>query len=415
MLPPAQPDTLDYPNALVMTYKNQYHNPLKCPDCPEYRLSHIAKCRVERDGKMLGIPLPMFVCPSCGNKEPQIKREKFDAIVDGHLADMKEGDICTVSLMGEGKRFASFEPLAMKYDATDYYTIPGLSREWDDGYLTPVFFDKDVLLWYNNHPEYRVVLHSFSSGTIVKGDEPLLRDGFGINRSGKIFMWLGDLDEDFGSEEMLPHLRRFQASNIVSDHDVASKFYLSQIPSSPEEAFYESDNERKLFRAVDKLSETYRGRFRRPLIKVDVQALGDLYRPPIMELREQVFSAYLSLTKAIVEGVDKEALKSELEKSGAEAKTYKDLGSNKLLQFFLEHALHSKSADKLMGPLFVLYDLRLLHGHLSEGSFDGKYQSCKERLGLPAEASDLDVHKALVTALIVSVEAIANLLSPVTA
>ena len=133
-----------------MTYKNRYHNPLKCPDCPEYRLVDIMGVRVERDGKMLGVRVPQFKCPSCGNREPLMSREAFDSIVEPHLAEMKAGDMCTLSLRGDGKRFEQYDHLGMKYDAIDYYTIPGLSREWDDGFLVPVFFDKDVLLWYKS-------------------------------------------------------------------------------------------------------------------------------------------------------------------------------------------------------------------------------------------------------------------------
>lgn len=350
-----------------MTYKNENHNPLKCPDCPEYRLLDIGKVGVERDGKMLGIPLPRFLCPNCGNSEPLMKRVAFDAMVERELSSMAPGDLRELRLAHAEKKFEHYNHLGLKYDAMDYYTIPGLGG--DDGFLVPVFFGKDVLIWYNGHQDYRVVLNSFSSGTIYKVDKRLLSHGFGINRSGNIFMWLGDLHNDLGSEEMQPHLKRFQASNIDSDHDVVSKFYLSQIPSTPEEAFYESDNEHKLFGAVDQLSEAYRGRFGKPLIKVDIEALSALYRPPIMELREQVFGAYLSLTKAIIESIDKDTLKAEIGKSGIEAETFKDLGSNKLLQLFLGSTLNVENAVELMGPLFVLYDLRLLHGHLSEKLF----------------------------------------------
>ena len=71
--------------------------------------------------------------------------------------------------------------------------------------------------------------------------------GFGINRYGKLFKWLGDLDRDFKEENMKPHLKRFQASNVPSDHEIVSKFYLSQNPFSPSDAFQSSDNETRLF------------------------------------------------------------------------------------------------------------------------------------------------------------------------
>lgn len=54
-------------------------------------------------------------------------------------------------------------------------------------------------------------------------------------------------------------------------------------------------------------------------------------------------------------------------------------------------------------------------GIFPRSSFDEKYRSCKQRLGLAPDASDLDVHKTLVTALIASIESMVNLVAPITA
>lgn len=94
--------------------------------------------------------------------------------------------------------------------------------------------------------------------------------GFGINRNGKLFKWLGDLNEDFENESMMPHLKRFQASNIPSDHEVFSKFYLSQNPFSPSDAFQDSDNESRLFYLKNQFSSEIKAKFGLEITKVEI-------------------------------------------------------------------------------------------------------------------------------------------------
>ena len=86
--------------------------------------------------------------------------------------------------------------------------------------------------------------------------------------------------------------------------------------------------------------------------------------------------------------------KQDLQKDG------KKLGSLKLFTLFISHGLKKENADEMVAPLYVLNDLRQLHGHLSDTSFEKRYNSCKERLEIPLASTDLDVFKSLVTRLI---------------
>ncbi|MGY6396173.1 hypothetical protein, partial [Vibrio parahaemolyticus] len=79
-------------------------------------------------------------------------------------------------------------------------------------------------------------------------------------------------------------------SNVPSDHEVFSKFYLSQNPYSPNDAFQNSDNETRLFYLKNQFNSEIRDKFGIDLTKVDVTKLSEYYKPPIMEEREQVFS-----------------------------------------------------------------------------------------------------------------------------
>ena len=385
-------------------------HPLKCPVCKDYCYIDFAGTRFTEGGKAFGIKIPIYQCKKCGHFKSIIPKESFDRLKADVMPTLKEDEFISIKLesifpvLNPRKKFKQFSHLGFKYDLRDYYLIPLLYREWNDGYLTPVFFDKDLLLYYNSHPDYSVKLFSFSSGNIYHKGKPMFQWGFGINRNEKIFKWLGDLDKDFDSPKMKPHLHRFQASNIKSDHDIVSTFYFSQNPYSSSDMFQDSDNERKLFTLKNRLDGKALADYGITLAKIDIQNLHDYYKHPILEERGQIFEAYLSLTKFLIENLQTTEIikalnatglkKADLEKNGSK------LGSLKLFGLFIKHVLKRDDSDKMMTPLFVLYDLRLLHGHIAGKSFDERYCSCKSRLGVPNETTDLDFFKVVVSRLI---------------
>lgn len=387
-------------------------HPLKCPACGEYRYIEYENIRFENPErtKGFGVIMPFFVCKPSGQKESVLPIERFFQFRDEFLPSVEEGEFFDLPLkyifskFDPEKRFTQFDHLEFQYDPRDYYIIPGLIRAEDDGYLTPVFFDKDLLLYYNGHPDYSVIFTSFSSCNIYYKGERMFDWGFGINRNGKLFKWLGDLDKDFEDESMRPHLKRFQASNIPSDHDILSNFYLSQNPHSPSDAFQSSDNETRLFSLKNKFANEVRQKFGVELTKVEIDQLSEYYKPPIMEEKEQVFSSYLSLNKYLVENLQEQSLREVLLKHGSTEqdlqKNGKKLGSLKLFTLFIQNVLRKENAEELVSPLFVLNDLRQLHGHLSDTSSEKRYCFCKERLGLSSDSTDLDVFKTLITKLI---------------
>lgn len=57
------------------------------------------------------------------------------------------------------------------YDSDDYKYIPGLKRPWDEGFLTPVFFNREVLLKYDSSPIYRLSFASTTYGEIRRSDD----------------------------------------------------------------------------------------------------------------------------------------------------------------------------------------------------------------------------------------------------
>lgn len=370
-------------------------NPLKCPDCSDFRALIIKFVRFEKNNRGVDYNVPFFECPNCGNSEPIDTLQKWQIMAEKDRQNLQSGEYVSIVFDYENKKFERYDHLELKYDSIDYYLIPGLENPWDDGYLTPVFFDKDLLLYYNNHNEYSVRLSSFSSGNIYFRNEPLFNWGFGINRSGKIFKWLGDLDADFSHENMKLHLKRFQASNIESDHDVYSKFYLSQIPYSVEDAFQGSDNEYQIFKLKNAFDKVFKDEFSLEFSKLDIGSLSEYYKQPMIEERHQIFNAYGNLDKYLVENIRKNELKQVILRSGVSENELKDLGSLKLFEKFMEHVLKIQNFKIVISPLYVLNDLRQLQSHLAIDSFDKKYNSCKERLKLDSSASDFAVYYEL--------------------
>lgn len=384
-------------------------NPLRCPQCGAYRFIRHRLILFGKEPRAYTMRMPVYECEACDIKyEPFIpftspRIVKFrDYILNGITEDGPTVEIPFKYLFAEAdvtSPFSYYDHLGFDYDPLDYWFIPGLRRDGDDGYLTPVFFDRGVLLYYNNHPDYSVKLTSFSSGNIYLKGERMFSWGFGMNRTGLLFMWLGDLDKDF-DEQNERDRKRFLASNVASNHDIVSKFYFSQIPFTIKDAFQESDNESKVFSLKNQFDERIKKDFQFDIAKIDIDRLAEYYRPPILEDREQVFNAYLSLTKYLIESLRDDDMKKLLIERGILEKDLKGLGSLKLLERFISVVLQIPDERSLITPLYVLYDLRLLQGHLVIESFNSKYDSCKQRLNADNKISDLGFFKVVVESLI---------------
>ena len=364
-------------------------NHLKCPNCGEYRYLVIKGVRFEAPvARILGLKIPFFECELCGESEPIQSREDILNITNQILEnEMNDHEIRELSSRFENKKFEAFDDLDFTYDSLDYYAIPGLSRPWDDGYLTPVFFNKDLLLYYNNHDDYKVVLYSFSTVDIFTQDgEELIPHGFGINRNGILFAWLGDLHKALSQEKHKAHLYRFRASNVESDHDVVSDFYFQQI----EAEFTESDNEYQIFALKQEFEEKIFRLFKFRLSELNFDDLSIEYKHPILNEKNQIFNAYVQLNKVLIESIQTKRLKDALIKTGVAADDIKNLGGLKLLEAFLKQVLAIEDASELVCPLFVLYDLRILGSHLKNSTFNENYNSCKKRLNCDSTIKHID-------------------------
>jgi hypothetical protein len=110
-----------------------------------------------------------------------------------------------------------------KYSPAEHFFIPDLIRDIpSDGYLTPVYFNKNVLVRYEHVDGYRVSSKTDSFGVIHIGENFTI--AYGINTSGSIIMWLGDIVK-LDRKEIL----YLYSENVEPQYNLHSDFYDNQI------------------------------------------------------------------------------------------------------------------------------------------------------------------------------------------
>ena len=341
--------------------------------------------------------LPTLKCPKCGfSYLPD--RSRFALIELHKRATERKSDYVTVQRRKTERNYG-FTHVPFQYDSDDYCYIPGLWREFDEGFLTPVFFNKEVLLKYDVHPSYRVAFASSTYGSIRQGDD--FDIPFGINRHGRLVMWLGDIAR-------LPESEQFylRSENVQSDHSIGSEFYDGQIECK----FTDRTPEDQLFEQRSRLLEACFARFGQKVahLEKEVLDLAISIRRPVVDTSAERRNVADSLNKVYLESFDNKALEKILSALGLDASK---LGSLKRLQKLAEAAAPEEDVAETMSPLYVLYDLRVAYSHL--GSHEGqeeKLRFVKQRLKLSDESDLFEIYDALLPALRAAFEKLADLL-----
>jgi hypothetical protein len=261
-----------------------------------------------------------------------------------------------------------------KYDPIDYIFIPGLRRSYNEGYLTPVFFSKDVLSRYYNHPNYLVTFGSDTYGSIRMPGRIV---SFGVNRNEKIIMWLGEVIDLPKSEK-----KYLLAHNEKSDHDIGSEFYEGQI----EAKFTDFTKEQKIIEISNKLSHVIFKKWQIKLLVLSNESISILrkIKQPIFYNREEIGKNLEALNKLLIERINSNDIKNDLvDTFQIDKDTLKGKGSLKIFQLWLEKRCNSESISKIVTPLFVLYDFRQIVDHVhSDKNKKRIMNSCLRRLSL---------------------------------
>lgn len=392
---------------------------LDCEKCTgKLRLIHANKIMTLANKKKIGFAnTPLLVCSSCKKRyipymtkdiingvvqiidECSVEDEKPESVdiiekeeyeEEGKENEVNEWydfnrikqEVCNEKYIAEKVKFI--------YDKDDYYFIPGLTRPWRIGFLTPVFFNIEVLLKYLHHPVYDLDICADTFGQIYKENEHYI--SFGINENNRVLMWLGDIIGLDINEQF--YLR---SENIPSDHSIGSEFYEAQI----EVTWAEISAEGKLLKERIKFNEKVRNKFNLSIAQLDTETLRVAKNicKLLVNTNEAFKDLMIPLNELFVEAINNKDITKYLKENYPEIKEdIKEKKGIKLLQYWLEKNTVNIDINTEIAPLFVLYDLRLLSAHLyPDESREELLSSCCTRLGLSSiERNYIDISNKLI-------------------
>jgi hypothetical protein len=329
--------------------------------------------------------LPVLRCEAC-QKDHLPDGSRF-AIAEQHkIATEKGVAVIRVSRRKMEKDFG-FTKVPFLYEADDYYYIPGLYRAFDIGFLTPVFFNRKALLKYDADPAYQVRFASTTYGTIDTEDSLI---AFGINKHGKLVMWLGDIAKLPESEQY--YLR---SENVPSDHSIGSEFYEGQIDC----VYTPPSLENTLFALRSAFLEACAEKFGLKIAHLDTEVydLALAFIGPVIDTDRTRTHVADTLNKIYLESLDNGALGAIMAKTGSDSK---NLGSLKRLQAVLTSIATDKEIASALSPFYVLYDLRVAYSHLTPvATAAAKLKFVTERLRIQEGAGLMAIYAALMAAM----------------
>ncbi len=381
-------DAIEYRDLYPTEVQRMY-----CSECSAYLNLTYSDFRKIVSGLSIVVrSLPTLACPKC-SRTFLPDRSRFAVIRLFEEARNRGTSEVQVTRKKITETF-DFTNVPFIYDPDDYYYIPGLVREWDPGYLTPVFFNRRVLIKFDHADEYELRFASRTYGSICTESNTI---SFGINPNNKVVLWLGDIAQLPESEQY--YLR---SENVESDHCLGSEFYDGQIECK----FTDPTAEDCVVAARSQFLEAAARYFGAPISHLDeetLDAIRDFYPPTAFTEREQQRLSTL-VNHVCVESLDARALKGLLSARGIDANQLRSL---KRLEKLLDHEFPDAGVSSALAPLFVTYDLRVAHAHLtSKERSEALMASARDRLGLKPDAAFNAVYERLLSQLASAFEAL---------
>lgn len=266
-----------------------------------------------------------------------------------------------------------------------------------DGYLTPVYFNKQVLIRYLYDSRFYCDFASETYGTIGNDDFSI---SFGINKNGSVIMWIGDIMHNIPQKEQFYLL----VENIDPEGDANSEFYEAQINAE----FTEPPLEIKTLNAVEKLNSAFESKFSCFLYKErSIEERIDearRYKRILMNDTDDFKRFITELNEIINESTNNAALRTLLRSKGVDFE--KGSKGNKLLEKVYTSVLSDN--NNLIAPFFFLYDLRLWAAHTGK---DDVLDDVTNNLGLSKDSEFKEVLDALLTSILQSSEKLVELIN----
>jgi len=221
-----------------------------------------------------------------------------------------------------------------------------------DEFLTPVYFNRQVLVRYLYDSRFTCEFASETYGTVHGDDFDI---SFGINANGSVIAWLGDL------QSRIPVRERFYwlAENKKPEGDAKSEFYDAQVNAK----FTEPPAVIRALNSLSRLNAGFHKKFGVHLyhersIEERIEETRRYKRLLLNNVDD--FKRFVSeLNEIVNENANNPEIKRLLDARGVIVNS--ESRGNKLLAAVYEAVLNDKS--NLIAPFFYLYDLRLWATH----------------------------------------------------
>ncbi len=350
------------------------HECSKCKNVKEVAIS-AAEIIIE-DRIMKFAEVPLLKCTSCG--ELTLSDYSKKVINECYKRMIKENHFEVMCNKNEFRqKFEYCKEDDLIYDYRDYYSIPGLSVDFEnsiEGYLTPVYFRKKSVLHFMNDPDYEFKLFSDTYGQVRYKDDWTIP--FGINSEDKIVFWLGDLSYiDKTSLNILkPH-------NVESDHQLTrSEFYAAQICCIWSEPNRELNICYKKYDFYNIVKNTYQISLEH--LESEIKEEMDKFQKPIIITEKTIETTINMLYKVLIEGINVKELRNlYLKVEASPVDGYENWKSMKLyegvLKALMKGNIEELDITSIMGLLYLLYELRQYYDHLLSSE---KRNSIKENI-----------------------------------
>ena len=349
-----------------MTEEYAFDECVSCKGIREVAFEHII---INVAGKRMEYTaLPMLRCTACGELAFTFYAR---CIIDGCYKELKArndtGVVCNPSNYRKHFNFCSGTDYI--YDHRDYESIPGLMTPMSNtGFLQPVYFKKEALLYFVNSPDYETNIFSETYGELSKidktGDFPFEWNiPFGFNTNNLLVFWLGDLDKtDIECQLIL------KAFNVESDHLlIDSEFYRAQLKVIWSDPIKEHQiiNNKKIF--TNNVEKKYGIRLNH--LDEECEILAKKAVRPVVYTENTLSETLNALHKVLIEGMNSGQLRLLYEQfySSAERdKKYGEWGTIRLIQEIIDKIDVDPSKDlrRIIAPLYLLNDFRIIFDHL---------------------------------------------------
>ena len=282
--------------------------------------------------------------------------------------------------------------MPFKYNIDDTRKIPGLQRPWERGtpFLTPVFFDIEILVRYFYDPRYECEFYGETYGKIDCPEDPNYEYDssfpFGINPNRKVIAWLGDINKLDPKEQLY-----LESHNIESDGNIRSEFYDGQIGTEFADPIREVELvlfKRKLNKLTHELYNFHVYKTTKENVS-DIVSLCSKFKRIIFNSEDDIKRFLSAWNEDLIEDLNVVEIKNTLMQRGIQIDS--GVKGVKLFEKFLKEVVGIRA--NIIAPLFYLYDLRLWADHRE---MQKTYDNIIEKMKLSPTSPFSEVYSCLI-------------------